>query len=617
MAGPEVGGRLHQGLQADQVVAVAGQVGRERRAGVGEERDELVPAVGPDRVRVPLVHGEPAREGHLVDGGDDAADGARVDHGAALAQVDPAEQPDRGRADLGEDGAVRRANDRRRGHAGRDRRLLERRGLLGLVRRRGLERLLHRPRAPAGREAPDLALLAAGDRPAEAGVGPDVEALGERGGVGRGQHQASSSRCNGVPNRGLTRVPPNQAVRSAAARSTAPAASRPDVLEQLVDDLAVGSLRPAADDAPVHPHGRPGVAAAVEEPGSVGAEVPAPPLPAHRRRVQRGQQRHPRRRPAHRGPRRRDGPSPIPRRGRPRPRRWRPARPWRLAAASTRSTSLMSISVAGPERGQPAVEQGRPRLGRRHPGDAVGQPLVHRHPAVLRARPPALGPAAHDALLGRQQEQHPRRQPDQPLPLLALAEQQLLAQLGDGLRELGAGPSLAAVEGGDRLGLGAAEPAGTVLGDAVGLDQPDQLPALGHGQRVGARGLDDGHEIEGDDEHRPPHAQGAHQRPPLVERVLQRGDRGRRPGQAGGGGEEDRRRVGAVQADQVTGQGRDVTDLGAGGEVVAPTEPGAAFGVADVPHPPGARAQASAGSNRWYSVSSSSAPAPSAGRTSK
>ena len=58
----------------------------------------------------------------------------------------------------------------------------------------------------------------------------------------------------------------------------------------------------------------------------------------------------------------------------------------------------------------------------------------------------------------------------------------------------------------------------------------------------------------------------------------------RRLGQAGGGGEEDRRRIGAVQADQVTGQGRDVIDLGAGGEVVAPAEPGAAFGVADVPH---------------------------------
>ena len=264
--------------------------------------------------------------------------------------------------------------------------------------------------------------------------------------------------------------------------------------------------------------------------------------------------------------------------------------------------------MAGPNAASQRSSRAARRLGRRHPGDAVGQPLVHRHPAVLRARPPALGPAAHDALLGRQQEQDPRRQPDQPLPLLALAEQQLLAQLGDRLRELGAGHPLAAVEGGDRLGLGAAEPAGTVLGDAVGLDQRDQLPALGHGQRVGARRLDDGHEIEGDDEHRPPHAQRAHQRPPLVERVLQRGDRGRRPGQAGGGGEEDRRRVGAVQADQVTGQGRDVIDLGAGGEVVAPTEPGAAFGVADVPHPPGAGAQASAGSNRWYSVSSSSAP---------
>ena len=54
-----------------------------------------------------------------------------------------------------------------------------------------------------------------------------------------------------------------------------------DVLEQPVDDLAVATLAPAADDAAVPPHGRAGVAVDVEETPGKPDEVPvAPPSPS-------------------------------------------------------------------------------------------------------------------------------------------------------------------------------------------------------------------------------------------------------------------------------------------------------------------------------------------------
>ncbi len=92
----------------------------------------------------------------------------------------------------------------------------------------------------------------------------------------------------------MMRTPPSQASSRAASRSIAARPSTPDVLEQLQLDRPVPALAPAADDPALPPHRRPGVAARVEQLLLVAAEVPLAVGPAHRRRVERRQQRRPR-----------------------------------------------------------------------------------------------------------------------------------------------------------------------------------------------------------------------------------------------------------------------------------------------------------------------------------
>ena len=73
-----------------------------------------------------------------------------------------------------------------------------------------------------------------------------------------------------------------------------PAGRRHVVLGEHHLDRAVVALAPDPDDAAVHPGGRPAVAVGVEDLARRGAEVEAALLPAHRRRVERRQQRRPR-----------------------------------------------------------------------------------------------------------------------------------------------------------------------------------------------------------------------------------------------------------------------------------------------------------------------------------
>ena len=93
-------------------------------------------------------------------------------------------------------------------------------------------------------------------------------------GVGRRVRQVASDRWNGGRKPGENRTSPSQSRSRAASASTARTRLGADVLEQLEDDLPVPALRPAADDAAVAPHGRPGVAVAVEEHPLVRPEVP-------------------------------------------------------------------------------------------------------------------------------------------------------------------------------------------------------------------------------------------------------------------------------------------------------------------------------------------------------
>ena len=230
-----------------------------------------------------------------------------------------------------------------------------------------------------------------------------------------------SSVSSGVGKLDLTLAGPIQSARRAASRSIARLRLRADVLEQPQCDLATGaSLRPAADDAAVDPDGRPGVAVAVEQRRAVRAEVPVAGGPAHRRGVERGQERDPRL-----GPLARvrvigedvadasvvkvdlDG---IDRLQRLLRRRDRPAGP-----------PLDVVARARPEGPKPAADELRPRIVDRHLGDPVGKPALDRAPAELAPDPGAARAAAPDPAVQREMEEDLLGDADRRLRTLAAA----------------------------------------------------------------------------------------------------------------------------------------------------------------------------------------------------
>ena len=224
-------------------------------------------------------------------------------------------------------------------------------------------------------------------------------------------------------------------------------------------------------------------------------------LPAHRRRVPLGQRRSPRRRG------RRPGSSS--------PGRTQPDPSSRAdlgrADGGQRRPSLLTAQP-GPPAGCPTVRSGPrtrpargggPRRGRRAPpcgGCSVGLAVVHRHPAVVcvLVRPALRAGRAPIRCSVDNRNSTTVDSPTNPSHFLPWPNSRL-PRSSELAFESSAPvrPSLLAVEGGDPFWPRRGGPAGTVLGDAVGLDPRDQLPALGHGQRVGARGLDDGHESRG------------------------------------------------------------------------------------------------------------------------
>jgi hypothetical protein len=98
------------------------------------------------------------------------------------------------------------------------------------------------------------------------------------------------------------------------------------------------------------------------------------------------------------------------------------------------------------------------------------------------------------------------------------------------------------------------EPAGPVGGDARRLDDLAELAPHALGDLVRTRRLDHRHQAGRHDEHRPAHAEHPDQRSLLVQRVLD--GRFTDFASAGPGGQVHRRRVGAVQADQVRRRSR-------------------------------------------------------------
>jgi hypothetical protein len=137
----------------------------------------------------------------------------------------------------------------------------------------------------------------------------------------------------------------------------------------------------------------------------------------------------------------------------------------------------------------------------------------------------------------------------------------------------------------DRLGFDGRQPRRRVSGDVAVPDEADQPLALFGRDGIAGGGLHDRHEVERDDEHRPAHRQHPQHGALLVQRVLdvRRSD----VGHAGPEREEDRRRVGGVEGDQIPRHLRDVRSSVGTGEPVTMGEAGAALRDADRPLHPG------------------------------
>jgi methionyl-tRNA synthetase len=346
---------------------------------------------------------------------------------------------------------------------------------------------------------------------------------------------------------------------------------RPGVLEQPDRDLAVLAVRPAADDTAVPPGRGADVPGPVEQRGGVLADVPGPVAPAHRGGVQGGQQRRPRP-----GGRRRV-----------------------LVGRQHDARSAVQVDVGGLQLvqrlpdlpGRPAgpplqvsprggAEPVQPAAGQLGPGGGGRRPgLVRRDdPGELAGGPPSARAAAHDESLGRQQREQPGGDVHRAAVALVRGVDDLGAQPRLVLGELAAGGAAA---GGQRLHRGLAdllEPVRPVRGDAGLLHPPGQVPPHPLGDLVGTGRLDHRHQGSGHHEHRPPHPEHPYQGAFGVQRVLDVRVAG--PG-ASPGRQVDRRRVGAVQPDDVRYRVRDRG--GPGREVMPGRQPRPPLGHADRP----------------------------------
>jgi len=180
---------LDPGLQSDQLVAQRCQPPGERSALRPQPHDQVVPALGADRIDEPRVHRNViVGELHPMQRCDDRTDQLRIQHRIGLAQVDPLVDPDIVTVDSGEHRSIGGPSHLWRGYAGGVSRLVERRRQQYLVGRLRLERDLHRPPAVGGVEPPHSALLATGHRPVRQRWGvAELEAVGDL----RGAHRVT------------------------------------------------------------------------------------------------------------------------------------------------------------------------------------------------------------------------------------------------------------------------------------------------------------------------------------------------------------------------------------------------------------------------------------------
>jgi hypothetical protein len=173
------------------------------------------------------------------------------------------------------------------------------------------------------------------------------------------------------------------------------------------------------------------------------------------------------------------------------------------------------------EGAQPPPQQLGARLPAVDRREASAEPRLELRPSVLTRHPGSARTGPYDRPLGREQEEHARRQADLTAPRLPLAERQLLAQLGHVLRELDRGGFAARAERLEGSRAHAVEPSRAVPRDPLLLDHPDQPASLRRHERLRARLVHHGDNIERHDEERPPHAEHPHERLAFVEGGLQ------------------------------------------------------------------------------------------------
>ena len=182
MTGPEVARRTAEvRLQGDQLREQRIELVGERGATSAERLDQLGPSHRPDRLRVPRVDADRAREVDTVEAGDELPDLHRIEVRIRVVEVDPTVEPDPHATALGDDLARPRPSHRGRRDAGGEHGLLERRALeqlghfaIGDV----VTDLLDRP-APALRvQPPDRPEPPARDGPArQPSPRPEVERI--------------------------------------------------------------------------------------------------------------------------------------------------------------------------------------------------------------------------------------------------------------------------------------------------------------------------------------------------------------------------------------------------------------------------------------------------------
>lgn len=139
---------------------------------------------------------------------------------------------------------------------------------------------------------------------------------------------------------------------------------------------------------------------------------------------------------------------------------------------------------------------------------------------MLAADPRTARAATGDPALCGEKEQNACGDALRAPPFLVLRVSNLLTQLRNVPRQLATVCLAMSREGGECSLLHLSQPCVAITGDAGLLEQLDELHPLPDDERLRASGLNDGHQLDRNDEHRPAHAEHLQEGPLLVQRAL-------------------------------------------------------------------------------------------------